>query len=80
MPVGDSEPGMGETTGPRGERPSEESRLFQAEELERIGLGLPAAERMARRLREAGVPVGEDVFLTVDELAGALSAPKGVRL
>ena len=51
----------------------------RAEELERIGLGLPAAERMARRLREAGVPVGEDVFLTVDELAGALSALKGVR-
>ena len=51
----------------------------RAEELERIGLGLPAAERMARRLREAGVPVGEDVFLTVDELAGALSALKGMR-
>ena len=51
----------------------------RAEELERIGLGLPAAERMARRLREAGVPVGEDVFLTVDELAGALCALKGVR-
>ena len=32
---------MGETTGPRGERPNEESRLFQAEELERMGL-LPA--------------------------------------
>lgn len=51
----------------------------RAEELERIGLGLPAAERMARRLRAAGVPVGEDVFLTVDELAGALCALKGVR-
>lgn len=51
----------------------------QAEELERIGLGLPAAERMARRLRAAGVPVGEDVFLTVDELAGALCTLKGVR-
>ncbi len=51
----------------------------QAEELERIGLGLPAAERMARRLRAAGVSVGEDVFLTVDELAGALCALKGVR-
>ncbi len=51
----------------------------RAEELERIGLGLPAAERMARRLRAAGVPVGEDVFLTVDELAGALCSLKGVR-
>lgn len=51
----------------------------RVEELERIGLGLPAAERMARRLRAAGVPVGEDVFLTVDELAGALCSLKGVR-
>ena len=51
----------------------------RAEELERIGLGLPAAERMARRLRAAGVPVDEGVFLTVDELAGALCALKGVR-
>ena len=51
----------------------------RADELEHIGLGLPAAERMARRLRAAGVPVGEDVFLTVDELAGALCALKGVR-
>ena len=32
---------MGETTGPRGGRPNEEPRLFQAEELERMGL-LPA--------------------------------------
>lgn len=32
---------MGETTDPRGTRPNEESRLFQAEELERMGL-LPA--------------------------------------
>ncbi len=32
---------MGETTDPRGARPNEESRLFQAEELERMGL-LPA--------------------------------------
>ena len=51
----------------------------RAEELERIGLGLPAAERMARRLRAAGVPVDEGVFLTVDELAGALCALKGAR-
>lgn len=51
----------------------------RVEELERIGLGLPAAERMARRLRAAGVPVGEGVFLTVDELAGALCTLKGVR-
>lgn len=51
----------------------------RAEELERIGLGLPAAERMARRLRAAGVSVGEDVLLTVDELAGTLCVLKGVR-
>lgn len=34
---------MGETTDPRGARPNEESRLFQAEELERMGL-LPAGD------------------------------------
>ena len=34
---------MGETTGPRGGRPNEEPRLFQAEELERMGL-LPAGD------------------------------------
>lgn len=51
----------------------------QAESLERIGLGLPAAERMARSLRAAGVPVGSGVYLTVEDLARDLGALGEVR-
>ena len=41
---------MGETTDPRGGRPNEESRLFQAEELERMGLLPAGGDRSAGEL------------------------------
>ena len=54
-----------------------------ADELKSIGLGVPAAQRMALALAEAGVPLRFDGLYTVeslaDELAGLLTAlPDGV--
>lgn len=44
-----------------------------ADELKSIGLGVPAAQRMALALTEAGVPLRFDGLYTVESLAGELS-------
>lgn len=44
-----------------------------ADELKSIGLGVPAAQRMALALAEAGVPLRCDGLYTVESLAGELS-------
>lgn len=45
-----------------------------ADELKSIGLGVPAAQRMALALTEAGVPLRFDGLYTVESLAGELSS------
>ena len=45
-----------------------------ADELKSIGLGVPAAQRMALALTEAGVPLHFDGLYTVESLAGELSS------
>ena len=45
-----------------------------ADELKSIGLGVPAAQRMALALAEAGVPLRFDGLYTVESLAGELSS------
>lgn len=44
-----------------------------ADELKSIGLGVPAAQRMALALTEAGVPLHFDGLYTVESLAGELA-------
>jgi energy-coupling factor transport system ATP-binding protein len=46
-------------------------------ELEDMGLDVPAAAKIARALRDKGVPVPPGIY-TVDQLAAALAALKGV--
>ena len=55
-----------------------EQVFLRADELERVGLGLPAAQRMAHRLASAGVPLPLDRLYTIDTLAGALARLCGV--
>lgn len=45
-----------------------------ADELKSIGLGVPAAQRMALALAKAGVPLRFDGLYTVESLAGELSS------
>ena len=45
-----------------------------ADELKSIGLGVPAAQRMALALAEAGVPLRCDGLYTIESLAGELSS------
>ena len=45
-----------------------------ADELKSIGLGVPAAQRMALALAKAGVPLHFDGLYTVESLAGELSS------
>lgn len=45
-----------------------------ADELKSIGLGVPAAQRMALALAEAGLPLRFDGLYTVESLAGELSS------
>lgn len=45
-----------------------------ADELKAIGLGVPAAQRMALALAKAGVPLRFDGLYTVESLAGELSS------
>ena len=41
--------------------------------LKSIGLGLPAAQRMARRLADAGAPIDASAILTIEDLAESLA-------
>ena len=41
--------------------------------LKSIGLGLPAAQRMARRLADAGAPIDASAILTIEDLAESLT-------
>ena len=50
------------------------SRVFMhAEKLNEIGLGLPAPQRMAYALIDAGVPIAGDVLYSIDSLAAAIA-------
>ena len=55
-----------------------EQVFLHADELERVGLGLPAAQRMARQLARAGVPLPLDRLYTIETLADALAELCGV--
>ena len=47
--------------------------FLQARELNDIGLGIPAAQRMANSLREAGVPIPGNVLYDGETLARVLA-------
>ena len=51
--------------------------FLRADELNDIGLGIPAAQRMANSLRAAGVPVPDGVLYDGDSLARALARMAG---
>lgn len=56
---------------------SPEEVFARYDELERINLGLPAAEQLAMRLRQAGLPLPPSL-LSVNELAHAIAELAGV--
>ena len=56
-----------------------ESVFLRGDELASIGLGVPAAQRMAQSLAAAGVPVPTERLHSIDSLADALSVLMGAR-
>lgn len=50
-----------------------ETVFLQEKELEAIGLGVPAAQRMASKLRERGVPMPDCTLYTIDSLVEMLA-------
>lgn len=50
-----------------------ETVFLQEKELEAIGLGVPAAQRMASKLRERGVPMPDCTLYTIDSLVEILA-------
>ncbi|MFQ9742694.1 MAG: hypothetical protein ACLRX5_09610 [Slackia sp.] len=50
-----------------------ETVFLQEKELEVIGLGVPAAQRMASKLRERGIPMPNYTMYTIDSLVEILA-------
>lgn len=50
-----------------------ESVFLQERELEAIGLGVPAAQHMASKLRERGVPMPDHTLYSIESLADMLA-------
>ena len=50
-----------------------ETVFLQEEELEAIGLGVPAAQRMASKLRERGIPMPDCTLYTIESLVEMLA-------
>ena len=50
-----------------------ETVFLQEKELEAIGLGVPAAQRMASKLRERGIPMPDCTLYTIESLVEMLA-------